>query len=286
MFSIAYQVARNFTRPVAMSWRTMNGNVKCGLATFVVVNKEGWIITAAHVLNIGAVRAQHVAERQSYDAKRAAITVDPNLSSSQRKKQIRRLIPNPEWITDNSLWWCQDRAVASAIYVDVQADVAIAKLENFDTSSIQVYPKFKDPQTNPLPACSLCRLGFPFVNVTASFDPATGFTLQNFVLPPMFPNDGIHTRILLDTQNGRTVKFIETSTPGVMGQSGGPLFDIKGDIWGIQSKTAFLELGFTPKKKEGNKEIVEHQFMNVGLASHVQHAVDLFKQNGVAYDTA
>lgn len=286
MFSAAYQVVRSFTRPVAMSWRTMNGNVKCGLATFIVVNKDGWIITAAHVLNISSARAQHVIEKQAYDAQRSAIATDPNLSSGQRKKQNSRLIPNPDWITDDSLWWCQDKAVASAVYVDAAADMAIVKLENFDTSTIQIYPKFKDPSTDPPPACSLCRLGFPFVNVTASHDPAKGFTLENFVLPPMFPNDGIHTRILIDTQSGRTIKFIETSTPGLMGQSGGPLFDTRGDIWGIQCRTAFLELGFAAKKQDGNKEIVEHQFMNVGLAGHVQHAVDLFKQHGVAYDPA
>jgi hypothetical protein len=123
--------------------------------------------------------------------------------------------------------------------------------------------------------------------VTASFNQSTrGFTLENFVLPPMFPNDGMHTRIMIDNQNGRTVKFIETSTPGLRGQSGGPLFDVKGDIWGVQSRTSFLELGFTPTKKEGNKEIVEHQFLNVGMAGHVQHAVELFKQHNVAYDSA
>jgi hypothetical protein len=286
MFSTAYQVARNFTRPVATSWRAMNGTVNCGLATFIVVNKDGWIITAAHVLNVNSLRVQHMAEKESYDAKRAAIAADSNLSPGQRKKQNRQLIPNHNWITDSSLWWCQDGVVASALYVDVKADMAIAKLDNFDTSKIMVFPKFKDPSSDPPPACSLCRLGFPFINVTASFDPTNGFTLQNFVLPPMFPNDGIHTRMMLDTEGGRTVKFIETSTPGLMGQSGGPLFDINGDVWGIQSKTAFLELGFTPRKKDGNKEIVEHQFMNVGLAGHVQHAVDLFKKFGVAYDSA
>jgi len=286
MFSTAYQVARNFTRPVAMSWRLMNGEVKCGLATFMIVNKDGWIITAAHVLTIGTLHTQHATARQAYEVRRAEIAADPTLSSSQRKKRNGQNFANPEWITDYSFWWCQDKAMATSFHVDTQADIAIAKLDNFDTSAIQVYPKFKDPSSDPPPACSLCRLGFPFVNVTAVHDPATGFTLQNFVLPPMFPNDGIHTRIMLDTQNGRTVKFIETSTPGLRGQSGGPLFDVKGDVWGIQSRTAFLELGFTPKKKEGNKEIVEHQFMNVGLAGHVQHAVDLLKQHGVAYDAA
>jgi hypothetical protein len=286
MFSTAYQVARKFTRPVATSWRNFNGDVKCGLATFIVVNKEGWIITAAHVLNMGSVHAQHLTERQVYDAKRASIAADANLSSGQRKKQNSRLIPNPDWVTHYSHWWCQDKTVASVIHFDVEADLAIAKLDNFDINTIQAYPKFKDPTSDPLPACSLCRLGFPFVNVTASHDPTSGFTLQNFVLPPMFPNDGIHTRIFADVKNGRTVKFIETSTPGLMGQSGGPLFDTKGDIWGIQCRTAFLELGFAAKKKDGNREIVEHQFMNVGLASHVQHAVELFKKHGVAYDSA
>jgi S1-C subfamily serine protease len=78
-------------------------------------------------------------------------------------------------------------------------------------------------------------------------------------------------------------KFIETSTPGLRGQSGGPLFDVKGEIWGIQSRTVHLELGFSPKKKDGPREIVEHQFMNVGLAAHVSHLVELFRQHGVQF---
>jgi hypothetical protein len=286
MFSKAYQVAKNFTRPVAISWRTANGNVQAALATFIVVNKDGWVITAAHVMQIGSLRLKHAAEKQDYDSRRAAIASDPALSSGQRKKQNSRLVFNPEWITDNSLWWCQDGAVLTELYVDEPADMAIGRLSGFDVSTVSNFPKFRDPSTDPAPACSLCRLGYPFVEVRATYDPASGFTLQNFVLPPLFPNDGIHTRMMLDTKNGRTVKFIETSTPGLRGQSGGPLFDTDGSIWGIQSRTNFMELGFTPKKKEGNREIVEHQFMNVGLAGHIQHAVDLFKQHGVAYDLA
>jgi Trypsin-like peptidase domain len=285
MFSRAYQVVKNFTRPVATSWRTLNGDVKCGLATFVVVNSDGWIVTAAHVLEISNIHAKHAIEKQAYETRRADIAADLHLSSSQRKKRHSQNVPDPGWITDYSFWWCQDRVTVSQAYVDAQADVAIAKLDNFDTSTIQIYPKFHDPAADPPPACSVCRLGFPFVTVTATFDAATGFTLQNFVLPPMFPNDGIHTRIFADTQGSRTVKFVETSTPGLRGQSGGPLFDVNGGIWGIQSRTSFLELGFTPKKIDGKKEIIEHQFMNVGLASHVKHAIDLFRQYNVPYES-
>lgn len=38
--------------------------------------------------------------------------------------------------------------------------------------------------------------------------------------------------------------FIETSTPRLRGQSGGPIFDVNGAIWAIQSQTHHLKLGF------------------------------------------
>jgi len=259
------------------------------LATFIVVNKEGWIVTAAHVLNDMIACQQHTKELKDYEDQRAAIASDSSLSSSQRKKMNSKLIFNKDWITTQSLWWCQDGVIAEAIHADPVSDVAVIKLANFNTASIPVFPKFNPPELDPPPAGSLCRLGFPFTEVTAAFDETTkSFTLVNFTLPPMFPNDGIHTRIQLiaDPANNRTVKFIETSTPGLRGQSGGPLFDVSGNIWGVQSRTGFLELGFSPKKKDGNKEIVEHQFLNVGLASHVQHVVALFKTHGVPYESA
>jgi hypothetical protein len=156
-------------------------------------------------------------------------------------------------------------------------------------TGITGFPVFKNPSGDPRLGSSLCRLGFPFHSLTARFVEATNsFTIDNFSPPPMFPNDGIHTRMAIATdQSGTPVaKFIETSTPGLRGQSGGPLFDVAGQVWGIQSKTAHLELGFSPKKKDGNREIVEHQFMNVGLAAHVSHITDLFNQFGVQYTSA
>ena len=122
MFSTAYSVARNFTRPVAMSARLANGTVRCGLATFIIVNKAGWILTAGHVLNDLALLQLHTIEKQAYDAKRAAIAADVTLSHKERKTQNTRLIYNPEWITNQSFWWCDDRAVMRELYLDKQAD--------------------------------------------------------------------------------------------------------------------------------------------------------------------
>jgi hypothetical protein len=290
MFSAACNVARNFTRPVIISKRFENGKVNCGLATFVVVNKEGWIVTAAHVLNAMRASQDHAQQKARYEAEVARIRNDQNLSVKQRHRSLEKIKPNPKWIINQSLWWSQDPARATQFFVDPLSDVAIAQLRDFDTSRIAVFPAFNSSAPDPAPGSSLCRLGFPFVEISAIFSEATGsFEMQDFRLPPMFPNDGIHTRIqvFVEPTNNRSVKFIETSTPGLKGQSGGPLFDTAGRLWGIQSRTQHLALGFSPKTKDDSgKDVVEHQFMNVGLATHVQHVVDLLTQHGVSYQSA
>jgi hypothetical protein len=76
------------------------------------------------------------------------------------------------------------------------------------------------------------------------------------------------------------------STPGLRGQSGGPVFDVNGVVWGIQSQTRHLELGFQPTIEQKGKRIQENQFLNVGLASSVSEVVKLFENAGVKYEKA
>ena len=289
MFSAAYQIVRQFTRPVIASRKTLSGQVSSGLGTFIVVNREGWIVTAAHIFNNLIAFSQHKSEHEDYLRKKALLDQHRATPKSQRGKgQIVVPNPNPDWIMAQSLWWCQNGAIAQPIHLDPLADVAIAKLENFDTSRINNFPKFKTG--DPLPGQSLCRLGFPFHAIEAIFNETSGvFEMQNFTLPPMFPNDGIHTRIhTVPGENGRFARLIETSTPGLRGQSGGPLFDSSGNVWGVQSKTLHLDLGFKPiVNDEGGKIITGgRQFMHVGLAAHAQHVIDLLDQHNVPFEIA
>jgi S1-C subfamily serine protease len=113
------------------------------------------------------------------------------------------------------------------------------------------------------------------------------FTLLPGTLPiPRFPIEGIMTR---DANAGKSkdgkydIRFIETSTPGLKGQSGGPIFDVKGAIWGIQSHTTHLPLGFSPKIKRNGKEIEENQFLNVGLGIHPSLLISFLTDNGVKF---
>jgi hypothetical protein len=163
VFADAYEIAKGFTRPVVISDRTLDGAVCCGIGTFVVINRDGWIATAAHILDPMVTAINHRAERATHEQQLTLIKTDPSLSPSQRKNRINQLTNNPKWITNQSYWWAfQQNVIAKEIYVDALADVAILRLENFDTSGIASYPVLKKATENPRFGTSLCRLGFPF----------------------------------------------------------------------------------------------------------------------------
>ena len=134
------------------------------------------------------------------------------------------------------------------------------------------------------PGTSLCRLGFPFHQLKAEWDKAAErFELPSGALPPpLIPIEGIFTRQVRKPDVDHPV-FIETSSPGLKGQSGGPVFDVQGRLWGIQSRTHHLDLGFNPEAQRGKRSIREHQFLNVGLAGHPAELVALLDEKGIAY---
>lgn len=101
----------------------------------------------------------------------------------------------------------------------------------------------------------------------------------------------ILTRYLEVSHNpfGYRNMFLETSSPGLMGQSGGSILDTSGTVWGIQSKTANLSLGFDPEVPDGNGGLTkrkEHQFLNVGWSTHPETIVGLLKEKGIAHTLA
>jgi hypothetical protein len=75
------------------------------------------------------------------------------------------------------------------------------------------------------------------------------------------------------------LRLFETSSPGLRGQSGGPIFDTKGVVWGIQSLTRHFPLGFEPTVP--GKGVKEHQFLNVGIGVHAVTIVGLLKKQGI-----
>jgi hypothetical protein len=273
MFANAVETAQIYTRPVVTSLRYYDGTVEAGVASFVVVNDAGWIVTAAHVFAPMINAGQHQSEIAAYESAKAG----------KVKGGPKR---NPKWITNHSYWWSGDGVAATNIRLDGTLDLAVGQLTPFDASVFSAYPEFKDSASPLRPGTSLCRLGFPFHDIKATF--AGG----NFQLPPdtfpipFFPIEGIFTRNLLgpQTSDGKyTAKFIETSSPGLKGQSGGPIFDSTGVVWGIQSQTVSLPLGFSPSVALRGKQIAEHQFLNVGVGVHPEIIAAFLKDVGVKF---
>jgi hypothetical protein len=204
-------------------------------------------------------------------------------TNSIKRNKLKNQKPNPEWITHCSAFWGGQNWNIPGFIVNPMADLALGQIQNFDPSEFSNYPVFKDPTSSFPHGRSLCRLGFPFHRIEASFDETTKqFRLPNNTFPvPMFPNDGIYTRQVNAVNGAQTASFIETSTPGLRGQSGGPIFDVDGHVWAIQSRTLSLPLGFAPKVTQGNKETIEHQFMHVGHGAHSREIKTLLDAHDV-----
>lgn len=288
MFREALGRARQFTLPVVLCRKAVNGQCSSSIGACVVVNPEGWIVTCFHIVD--AIRKLEIEANQTHAliAARKAVETDSSLSEEEKKDKLL-LMPTvrPEVTEVFSVWYgCQGPVTVTNWSLVEAVDLAVGRLENFDSSWIAEYPKFKDPSRNLAPGTYLCKLGFPFHQIIPIWDAAKReFQLPQGALPmPFFPMEGMFTRdyaISPGPPSPFPLKMIETSSPGLRGQSGGPTLDSEGAVWAIQSQTAHLELGFSPPVRGGG---VEHQFLNVGLGSHVESILGLLSQIGVKYE--
>jgi hypothetical protein len=271
MFASAFKLASKFTFPVIISSKLLDGTLESGIGSFVIINEDGWFVTAAHVINGLQLHQQHLALYQEYKNSTPTATI----------------APDNKWIINHSLWFGADHHYVKQFHILKDNDLAIGKLENYNPNFTSYYPKFMSPDKLE-PATSLCKLGFPFYDIKADFDNANQrFIYDSSLFPiPMFPMEGMMTRIINTGKSQDGIfdfQWIETSTPGLRGQSGGPIFDKHGHIWAIQSQTRHLPLGFSPKIIKDEKEIEENQFLNVGWGVHVDSILKFLKFHQVKY---
>ncbi len=93
------------------------------------------------------------------------------------------------------------------------------------------------------------------------------------------------TRGIMD-QKGE-ISMFELSSPGIRGQSGGPLFDEKGIIYGMQTQTKHLDLAFDidmPVIREGEiKKANAYSFLHLGVAICSSQIRKFLDDNNVFY---
>lgn len=265
MFVDAITTASSFTFPLIISNRFQDGSISSHLGSFVLLNEEGWILTAAHIIGETKKHLEHVEEYRNY-------------------LHGEGVVINPKWILHHSLWFGADEHHIPEFHLLPENDLAIGQIKDFVPKAGQRYPKIIDPSAIRA-GRSLCRLGFPFYEINATFSGNT-FHYSSELFPiPHFPLDGILTRAI---SGGNApwgeVKWLETSTPGLRGQSGGPLFDSQANLWGIQSMTRHLPLGFTPSVNKGGEGV--DQFINLGWSVHPEVICHFLDRYQVRYQRA
>ena len=285
MFAKACERVYKFTRPLIISTRTVDGTVSSSCGTFIIINPEGWILTAGHLFDSFVKYQQDmkkIKEVEEINARKASMAV-PGAMTLPDTIQL-----DPKWITNHSFWWGGDGLRITSVYVNREIDIALAKLDGFRPDMVQEYPIFRDPDTMR-PGTSICRTGFPFANIATDFDEGSkSFRIRNGVLPlPFFPNDGIHTRNVLKQNKSKDgnydMLYVETSTPGLKGQSGGPIFDTNGHIYAMQVQTNNIPLGFHPISEYDGKSIVENQFLNVGIGVHGKLLQQIMRDHHISF---
>ena len=291
MFSKAVPIAHGFTRPLVLSSRTAKGECRSTIGACVVVNDEGWILTAGHLIEIVRQQQASVRKHRGFRSNVVEFQRDTVADKRFRKKGVRTFQrPATVSVRNHSVWWGGDGTQLAEAEVLPEADLALGRLEPFDPASVPRYPVFKDPAGEDfMPGRSLCKLGFPFHRIVPVYDEETDvFTLPPGSVPlPTFPLEGMFTRIVNTrapgSGEGETSPFIETSSPSLIGQMGGPVFDAEAHVWGIQSHTMHHPLGFHPPAPGAAPGQVEHQFLNMGLAVHVGVIRRLLDSRGIAY---
>ena len=192
MFAKAWEVAAGFTRPVALSQCRVDGKVECSLGAFVIVNAEGWVLTASHLVAPHEALRDEVVRVRAAEADAAAIDQDPTITAKEKARRKRKLRPAPDAVKDYSYWWGQDGVSLSEAARVEAADIAVVKLNGLDMSGVPSFPRFKDPATTMKPGRSLCRLGYPFHVIDAVYDEQATPKAFRFpagaVPPPLFPS--------------------------------------------------------------------------------------------------
>ncbi|TDD99381.1 MULTISPECIES: trypsin-like peptidase domain-containing protein [Flavobacterium] len=295
MFVNAIEEVSKFTRPIHTITRNYKETiVRPGAATLFFVNENGYAITCKHVIDL--IRNRQAVNDHYANFNKEKLALGKNkyiqkLRELESKYNLKTTKDKPITIQIQELFiGCTSENSINYRWIDhPKYDLSILIFENFKNPMYQSYARFVKDSSLLKQGKFLCRLGYPFPEFTnfkynQNIDDIE-WTNEGQNGTPRFPIEGMLTRNLI---NGDETYGVELSTPGLRGQSGGPLFDQNGLIYGMQSQTNALHLGFDMKnfeyKSNGDTIKVNNQpFLHVGHCIHVDIIKDFLKSNGVSY---
>ena len=289
MFVTAIEEVDKFTRPIHTITRTYGGLMSPGSATLFFVNEDGVAITCKHVAQLILDSDTVNLKYNTFKKEKALIPQDNKFKGKLIGLETKYALKKDSVIQiKNNFVNCFPGITHFTCHLHPTLDLAIIEFKGQNQNLYNSYATFVD-QNKIKQGKSLCRLGYPFPEFTNfQYNQVTDdieWTATGNQSSPRFPIDGIITRFGADQNQ---VATIELSTPGLRGQSGGPLFDTHGLVYGMQSMTHHLHLGFDVKDLEvvsdGKKtNVSNYPFLHVGHCIHVDRIKEFLKQFNIKY---
>ncbi|MFN8357145.1 MAG: trypsin-like peptidase domain-containing protein [Spirosomataceae bacterium] len=291
MFVSAIEKVDLFTRPIHSIIRNYGTNeASPGSATLFFVNEQACAVTCKHVVEL-ILNAEAI--HQNYQKfKNEAAALSKNGEYWQRMALLEAKYGYRSGVMvriKNNFYNSVVNFSKLTIHLHPVYDLAIIRFENASNHLYAGHAVFLKDSAQAKQGKYLCRLGYPFPEFTNfKYNPTSDdieWTNIGNPATPRFPIDGIITRHLSDNQG---IWGLEMSTPGLRGQSGGPLFDEHGIVYGMQSSTKHLHLGFdlhdiTVNVNGVPTTVSNYPFLHVGQCIHVEVIKSFLKQNGVKY---
>ncbi len=292
MFVTAIEIADKYTRPIHFISRLHNEpQLMAGAGTLFFVNEDGCAVTCRHVAEVIIQSGKVNQHYRTFAGERIRLMNDPQANLLiQRLEQQYQIQTGTLIGQEIDFINCFAEKDTIDITLHSQYDLAILRFKNYKNRLYGEPARFLADGEAVKQGKTLCRLGYPFPEFTNfRYNPqndAIEWTEEGRKHTPSFPIDGIVTRHIGDEQG--QISGIEMSTPGLRGQSGGPLFDSNGVVYGMQSMTRHLHLGFDMVNQEvwldtHRAKVSNHPFLHVGMCVHAEVIKQFLKQNDVKY---
>ncbi len=256
--------------------------IEHGIGTMIILNEHGDVLTCKHV-------AERFILNEKLSSKYRIMSQELKEASKRERKQLEKeynLKDDTIVLSNIHLPFDIKNNFSINIILHNFLDLAVIRFEGLNIK-LDNYPVFS--KELPEQGQSVCKLGFAFpeYDIYEYSKEKDSIVLKNDRVEhyPLFPMDGIVTRLVMDDQ--KHLSMFETSTPGLRGQSGGPVFSPEGLIYGIQSMTSHLDLNFdvdqVVKRGYEEKRITFTPFINLGICVASSEIVKFLEDNHIEF---